>query len=221
MRRTIKSLILLLCVAGLSPFWVNWGLRLLVARPDHGEAVDAIVVVGRGAGYNERRAKAAVELWEQGRAPHIFMSGANDAPVLVDLATEMGVPADQVSGEACAATTWENAFYTKRYMPVEKSAIYKPKVLLVTDGLHVGRTTLLYRNLGFEVVSHPVGLTFPQWRMQLKREFLAIMYYIATRQIFPPQADKYERANNAADKRIVEWKCLDMEEAFIPHLTQK
>ncbi|MEO0866884.1 MAG: YdcF family protein, partial [Cyanobacteria bacterium J06642_11] len=145
----------LLIMAGLSPWWVNRTLRLFAERPDTGEPVDAIVVVGRGSDYNESRAEVAVELWKNGRAPHIFMSGANDAPILVDLAKQMGVPEKNVSGEACAATTWENAFYTKRHMPLEKTALYKPKILLVTDDLHTGRANLVYRNLGFEVLSHP------------------------------------------------------------------
>lgn len=207
----------MLIIAGLSPWWVNRTLRLLVARPDTGEPVDAIVVVGRGSDYNEDRAKAAVELWKEGRASHIFMSGASDAPILVDLAKEMGVPEKNVSGEACAATTWENAFYTKRHMPLEKTGLYKPTILLVTDGLHTGRATLVYRNLGFTVFSHPIRLNFSQWRKHIKREFLAIMYYIKTKQLFPPKPEDYQRAETMAEERVVDWQCLDMEKAIIPH----
>ncbi|MBX2863579.1 MAG: YdcF family protein [Leptolyngbyaceae cyanobacterium MAG.088] len=215
-RHAIRWSIGILLVLGLSPWWVNRGLRLLVARRDQGEPVDAIVVVGRGTGYNERRAKAAVELWQAGRAPHIFMSGANDAPILVDLAQDMGVPAANVSGEACAATTWENAFYTKRHLPFDPASSEKTKILLVTDGLHTGRTTLLYRNFGFDVVSNPVRLEFPQWRKQIIREFLAIMYYVKTKQLLPPKPASYQHAETIAQKRVVDWQCLDMEKAFIP-----
>ncbi|MEM9806239.1 MAG: ElyC/SanA/YdcF family protein [Cyanobacteria bacterium P01_D01_bin.56] len=216
-RQARRWLLGLLVVAGISPWWINWALRLLVTRPDTGETVDAIVVIGRGEGYNERRAEAAVKLWQGGRAPKIFMSGASDAPVLVDLAKDMGVPESNISGEACAATTWENAFYTKRYMPLEKSALYKPKILLVTDGLHTGRATLLYRNFGFDVISHSVKLDFSQWRKHIKREFLAIMYYAKTKQLLPPKPTDYQRADNTAEKRVAEWQCLDMENAIIPH----
>ena len=213
-RHAIRWLIGILLITGLSPWWINRGLRLLVARPDTGEPVDAIVVVGRGTDYNDRRAEAAVALWKEGRAPHIFMSGANDAPILVNLAKEMGVPDANVSGEACAATTWENAFYTKRHMPFDRAS--KPKILLVTDGLHTGRTTLLYRNFGFEVVSHPVSLDFPKWRRHIIREFLAIMYYVKTKKLLPPKPADYQRAESVAEKRVVDWQCLDMEKAFIP-----
>ncbi len=215
-KRTRQWILGLLFVAGLSPWWINWTLRLLVNRPDTGEPVDAIVVIGRGRDYNESRAQAAVNLWQAGRAPQIFMSGANDAPVLVDLAKEMGVPENNVSGEACAATTWENAFYTKRYMPLGKTALYKPKILLVTDGLHTGRATLLYRNFGFEVIPHSVKLDFPQWQKHIRREFLAIMYYVKTKQLLPPKPEDYQRADTTAAKRVDDWKCLDMEKAFIP-----
>ncbi len=214
----IRWLIGMLLIAGLSPWWVNRGLRLLVARPDSGKAVDAIVVVGRGTDYNLDRAKAAVNLWKAGRAPHIFMSGANDAPVLVDLAKEMGVPAANVSGEACSATTWQNAFYTKRHMPFDQTSSEKPKILLVTDGLHTGRTTLLYRNLGFEVVAKPVRLEFSKWRKQIIREFLATVYYVKTKQLLPPKPDDYQRAEKVAEQRVVDWQCLDMKKAFIPHI---
>ncbi|MBT9314290.1 YdcF family protein [Leptothoe spongobia TAU-MAC 1115] len=215
-RSAIRWGIGILLILGLSPWWVNRGLRLLVARPDNGKPVDAIVVVGRGHDYRERRTQVAVKLWQEGRAPHIFMSGAADAPVLFNLARELGVPDANVSGEACSVTTWENAFYTSRYMPFDRSSSEKPRILLVTDSLHVGRTTLLYRNLGFEVVSHPIRLNFAQWRVHIKREFMAIMYYIGTRQIFPPQPEKLERAGRAAEKRVVKWQCLDMEKAHIP-----
>lgn len=187
-----------------------------MSRPDLGESVDAIVVVGRGPDYNQRRVEAAVKLWQDGRAPHIFMSGANDAPVLVDLAQQMGVPADQVSGEACAASTWENAFYTKRHLPLEQTSAAKPKILLVTDGLHTGRTALLYRNFGFEVIPHPVRLNFAQWREQIMREFLATGYYVKKKKLLPPQPEDYERADAIAQQRAIDWQCLDLENAFIP-----
>ncbi|WP_081716811.1 YdcF family protein [Leptolyngbya sp. Heron Island J] len=215
-RQALRWLVSILLVVGLSPWWINRGLRVLVTQPDKGESVDAIVVLGSGTGYNEQRAKAAVELWKAGRAPHIFMSGAHDAPILVDLAQKMGVPAAQLSGEACAATTWENAFYTKRYMALEQVPSAQPKILLVTDGLHTGRSTLLYRNFGFEVVSHPVRLEFSQWRKHIIREFLAIMYYVKTKKLLPPTPDDYQRADATAEKRVVDWQCLDMEKAFIP-----
>lgn len=216
--KILQGLMVILFVVGLSPWWVNRVLRLLVTRLDTGQPVDAIVVVGRGTDYNQRRAAAAVDLWHQGRAPRIFMSGANDAPILVDLAKEMGVPDEYVSGEACAATTWENAFYTKRQMPVDPSSSANPKILLVTDGLHTGRTTLLYRNFGFEVIPHPVRLEFPQWRKHIIREFLAIMVYVKTKRLLPPRSEDYQRAEIMAEKRVVDWQCLDMEKAFIPHL---
>ena len=215
-RSAIRWTVGILLVVGLSPWWVNRALRLLAARPDTGETVDAIVVVGRGQGYRQRRTQVAVELWQQGRAPLIFMSGVTDAPILVDLAKEMGVPDANVSGEACSITTWENAFYTRRYIPVDQSSSEKPKILLVTDSLHTGRTALLYRNLGFDVLTHPISLNFDQWRVHIRREFAAIVYYIGTRQIFPPQPDKLERAEKASANRIDRWYCLDMEKAHIP-----
>ncbi|MGD1857606.1 MAG: ElyC/SanA/YdcF family protein [Leptolyngbyaceae cyanobacterium] len=215
-RAAIRWSIGILLVVGLSPWWVNRALRLLVARPDAGEPVDAIVVVGRGHDYRQRRTQMAVELWQEGRAPHIFMSGVTDAPVLVGLAKDMGVPDANVSGEACSITTWENAFYTRRYLPFDPSTSEKPKILLVTDSLHIGRTALLYRNLGFEVLIHPIGLNFAQWRVHIRREFAAIMYYIGTRQILPPQPEKLERAEKEAARRIDKWYCLDMEKAHIP-----
>lgn len=217
-RQTLRWLLMLIVIAGLSPWWVNRALRLMMTRPDFGQPVDAIVVVGRGSDYNQRRAQAAVNLWKAGRAPQIFMSGANDAPILVDLAKDMGVSETHVSGEACAATTWENAFYTKRQMKVPKASSGKPKILLVTDGLHTGRTTLLYRNFGFEVIPHPVRLDFPQWRKHIIREFLAIMVYVKTKRLLPPRPADYQRAETMAEKRVVDWQCLDMEKAFIPHV---
>ena len=206
-RQAGRWLVGVLLVVGLSPWWLNKTLQLIVTQPDTGESVDAIVVLGRGPDTTESRAAAAVELWEEGRAPQVFMSGVADADLLVNAAKEMGLPDAHLSSEGCSRSTWENAFYTELLFPFEDPS--NPKILLVTDDLHIARSTVIYRNFGFEVIPYPVKLKPSAWRRHLFREFLVAAYYVYSRQLLPPGPENYKRATATAEMRINVWKCLE------------
>ena len=197
----------ILIVLGLSPWWINRVLQTIIARPDNGASVDAIVVLGRGPKYVENRTTAAVQLWNEGRASQVFISGVTDAPVILKLAQDMGVPATNITGEACSRSTWENAFYTEMFMPPVDSSSAKPKILLVTDDLHIARATLVYRSFGFEVLPYPVDTKFSMWRQHIFREFFVLLYYIARGWLLPPTAEAYQLAQTESESRIPDWQC--------------
>lgn len=213
-RYGIRWLIGILIVLGLSPWWLNKAFQLMVVQPDTGEPVDAIVVVGRGKDTTEERAAAAVQLWQNGRAPEVFMSGVADATLLVKSAQKKGMPDDHLSIEGCSRSTWDNAFYTELLLPFDKSSSEKPKILLVTDHLHIARATLIYRSFGFEVIPYPVKLKFSAWRRHVLREFFVAIYYVYSRKIFPPKPENIEQARSIAQMRIEEWKCLELDKRF-------
>ncbi|MEM1252189.1 MAG: ElyC/SanA/YdcF family protein [Cyanobacteria bacterium P01_H01_bin.21] len=196
-----------LLVLGLSPWWLNRALQTIIARPNTSDSADAIVVLGRGPRYVENRTEAAVELWENGRAPQVFISGVTDAPVILKLAKDMGVPATHITGEACSRSTWENAFYTEMFMPPIESSSDKPKILLVTDDLHIARATLVYRSFGYEVLPHPVEVKFSMWRRHVFREFFVLLYYVARGWLLPPTAEDYRLAQIESESRIPDWQC--------------
>ncbi|NEZ62637.1 YdcF family protein [Leptolyngbyaceae cyanobacterium CCMR0082] len=208
----ILWIVAVLAPLGLSPWWINKTLQTIIARPDTGESADAIVVLGRGPQYSEYRTTAAVQLWQEERAPLFFVSGVTDAPVIIDLAKDMGIPTASISGEACSRSTWENAFYTEMLMPPIETSADKPKILLVTDDLHIARATMVYRSFGFEVVPYPVKVKSSMWRRHILREFLAKLYYAKSGWLNAPTAEQYQAAQVEAKSRIPDWNCLMTEE---------
>ncbi len=58
---------------------------LVVFLPtDSGTAAEAIVILGRGALFDEQRVNLAAELWQARRAPMIFASGRGDAQRMIE-----------------------------------------------------------------------------------------------------------------------------------------
>ncbi len=136
------TLLILLAVA-------DKGLVLFVPG-DSGAAAEAIVVLGRGTELGKPRIDVAAELWKAKRAPLIFVSGISDTPRMLPLLEERGIPKRSLDGENCSLTTAENALFT--------AAVLQPqgirRILLVTDGLHMWRSLLDFRDRGFTVIPH-------------------------------------------------------------------
>ncbi|MGD1856678.1 MAG: YdcF family protein [Leptolyngbyaceae cyanobacterium] len=209
MKNVIWGVVGGLAVLGLSPWWLNKGLQATVAQSDRTASADAIVVLGRGPDYTEHRTAAAIKLWRDGKAPHIFISGILDAPVMIEMATDRGIPGDSVSGESCSRSTWENAFYSEMLLTSDQlSSIARPKILLITDDLHIARATLIFRSFGFEVIPYPVKNDFSMWRQHILREFFVLMYYVKSGKLQPPTTEDYEFANTQAKSRIAKRQCI-------------
>ncbi|WP_246564665.1 YdcF family protein [Leptothoe spongobia] len=179
-----------------------------IARPDPSASADAIVVLGRGPDYTKYRTDAAIQLWNAGKAPHIFISGILDAPVIIELATNRGIPAVSISGESCSRSTWENAFYSELLMPNQVASSPKPTILLITDELHIARATLIFRSFGFEVIPHPVKADFSMWREHIFREFFVLIYYAVSGRLQPPTNEDYQMATTDAQSRIPRRQCI-------------
>lgn len=198
-----------LAVLGLSPWWVNKALQVAIARPVPADAsADAIVVLGRGPDHTQRRTEAAIELWQDGKAPHVFISGILDAPIMIESAMDRGVPAVSISGESCSRSTWENAFYSEMLMPEQVSSLPQPTILLVTDDLHIARATLIFRSFGFQVIPYPVKADFSMWRQHIFREFFVLIYYAVTGRLQPPTQEDYQLATTDAQSRIPRRQCI-------------
>jgi len=144
-----------------SPLTVNLGERFLTRSlpTDVGDAVEAIVVLGRGGELRPQRVETAASLWHESvkqlspaidRPPLIFVSGRGDAPEIAQLLKQRGIPESAIDGEPCSRTTEENAQFT--------AALLQPRgihrILLVTDPPHLRRSWLTFRSLGFEVTPH-------------------------------------------------------------------
>ncbi len=144
---------------------------------DSGETADAIVILGRGKGLRESRQAIALELFEAGRAPLIFVSGKSDAPAIVEALEAEGVAKSQLEGEACSRTTEENGKYTAQLL-MPKAV---KRVILVTDPPHMLRSSLVLRSVGFEVEHYmsPFPPSFSRYRRQVfaARETISFATY--------------------------------------------
>ncbi len=121
-------------------------------RPPSPGAWDAIAVAGckvmpdgSPSRALDRRVRAAVDLWREGRAPQLVISGgATGGPVTearagAALAVALGVPAHAVTLEERARSTAENAAYTAELLGRDA------RVLVVTCSWHRWRAERMFR----------------------------------------------------------------------------
>jgi uncharacterized SAM-binding protein YcdF (DUF218 family) len=121
---------------------------------DPGTKADAIVILGRGETIDGDRVAIAKKLWQQGRAPVIYISGVYDGPRIQRLLQATGIPKQAIDGDNCSMTTPENALFTAAILQARQVR----KIILVTDPPHSWRSRIEYQQNGFEVISHPSHL---------------------------------------------------------------
>lgn len=161
---------------------INWGATLLVRPLENrfpavpGSQIpraDAIVVLSGMINVAADRGRPeflssvdrilyAEQLWHEGRAPHLLISGGSglllqkgnsEAEVLgVWLRGVRRLPAGAVMTEPASRNTHENALATAR---IAKERGWK-KVHLVTSAFHMPRSVACFRKVGLEVVPLPV-----------------------------------------------------------------
>ena len=186
---------------------VGFGLRLLLTglllfpaclalvdaygQHDYAQPADAIVVLGsrvyaggRPGPALTRRTHHAVALYNQGLAPVIICTGGlgpvapTEAEAACRLAASLGVPAEALLLEGRSHSTEENALFAAEIMAARgwRSAI------VVTDGFHLYRAGLLFRDAGLTVYPSPAQLSTgamdPRERYaRATRELAALAWY--------------------------------------------
>jgi uncharacterized SAM-binding protein YcdF (DUF218 family) len=177
--RWIVSITLLLYVTFFSAPMVALANRILVAQlpPDSRESADAIVVLGRGKNLRKSRAEVAAQLWQTSRAPKIFVSGRDDAPVIMKLLTTRGISPQSIDYEDCSQTTDENARFTATLL--QPRGIQR--ILLITDPAHMLRASLTFQRLGFTVIPYlsplPPEYTAQEEAVLVFREYMGLANY--------------------------------------------
>lgn len=174
---------------------------------DPGTPVDTIVVLGRGGPFRYGRVELAADLWQEKRAPRIFVSGMSDAREIIELLEQRGVPAEAISGETCSQSTQENAVFTTAFLGPQGIK----SLLLVTDIPHMRRAFMVFQDAGFTVI--PSASSVPaHWPSTAKarllvREYLGLLIHFFLR-MFQPQSplDLQQPAPEVAHK-ITTWKC--------------
>lgn len=136
---TLLVLLLPAAWAG-TALWLDRGGRVRPAR-----RYDALVVAGcrvhadgRPSVALARRVDLAIELWTEGVAPRIVLTGGvgRDAPIsearaAADRCVARGVPADALVLEEESTSTYENALFAARLL--------RGEVLVVSDAAHAFR----------------------------------------------------------------------------------
>lgn len=156
--------------------------RLLVVQ-DRLTKVDVLVTLG---GDSDRELYAA-ELYRQGLAPNIIMSGCcSSAAKMAEKAIRAGVSASDIFLEEQAASTYENALYAKEIMLARnfKSAI------IVSSPYHMRRAKLVFervfKNTGVKLLYSPTmdsGFNVDgqcksaRDREIVRREYIKLIYY--------------------------------------------
>jgi uncharacterized SAM-binding protein YcdF (DUF218 family) len=132
-----------------------------------GGAVDQILTEARGIpalnGAAERMTEAVVlarrypaaRLVFTGGQASLLYGGVTEADVARQLWSAMGLAAAQVTYEAAARNTHENAVLTQALMRPQPGEVW----LLVTSAAHMPRSVGIFRRIGWPVVAWPVNYT--------------------------------------------------------------
>ena len=150
------------------------GLTLFLPK-DSGQAVEAIVILGRGTDFGILRVDVATKMWQAKRAPKIFHSGTGDTPRMLQLLEEKGIPKEALDGENCSMTTPENAIFSAAILQAQGIK----RILLVTDPPHIWRSVLNFSDEGFTVIPHtspmPTNLGFMDKSILIFREYIFLI----------------------------------------------
>lgn len=177
-RRSFKALLALVFL-GLVYVGVNFALVLRTAHADQARPVDVIVVLG-AAQYDGRpspqlraRLDHTIDLWNQGLAGSVFVTGGNqpgdrftEAEASRNYLVEHGVPADVIQMEDTAHSTWES--FANLASVAERQNW--ERVLIVTDPFHSLRSRLIAQELGFTAYTSPTRTSPVQGGEEVMKE---------------------------------------------------
>lgn len=176
-RRIAQAAAILVCsaLAYLAvSFWQVWS----TGRSDQASPVDAIVVMG-AAQYDGRpspqlaaRLDHVVNLWSDGLAPLVIVTGGNqpgdrftEADASAAYLAERGVPVGVIVLEGDGSTTWESL----RNVETQVGGTIE-SVLIVTDPYHALRSRLIAESVGFEAFVSPTPTSVVSGSRALQRE---------------------------------------------------
>ncbi len=176
--RRIMRVVLVILLAGVAyyaaSFWQVWS----TGRSDQARNVDAIVVMG-AAQYDGRpspqlaaRLDQAVELWNDGLAPQVVVTGGKqegdrftEASASARYLVDRGVPESVIVLEDAGSTTHESLAGARALL--DESVV---TVLVVTDPYHALRSRLTAEEVGFTAYVSPAPDSVVGGSTELRRE---------------------------------------------------
>ncbi len=151
---------------------------------------DYIVLVGGGSG---ERAPRAAELFLEGAAPKVIITGKGDCGSNRRVLIRRGVPAEVIEVEPESRNTRENAMYTVGKLraimretgtpgisSAGESRGKKPRVLIVTSWYHSRRALCSFQHYAPEIqfYSRPAYFGYPrsEWKLHGMRKYMRLEY---------------------------------------------
>ncbi len=142
------------------------GAGFFLSPQDPLEKADVIVVIS--GGETRQRVAEAAELFHQGWAPLLIMSGAardegvSNAVAMQQIAISLGVPKNKILVEEVATSTLDNAKFVRDIIEEKKFT----KIILVTSPYHQRRASLAFakylQGLPVKIINH--SSTDSMWR---------------------------------------------------------
>lgn len=134
------------------------------ARTEGARPAQAIVVLGT-AQFNgwpgpvfQARLDHTLELWQQGYAPLIVVTGGKrpgdgftEAEAAISYLTNAGVPPEAIVAEYAASDTWESM----QGVAATLAPLGVHDVILVSDGFHLFRSRMMARDVGLTATGSP------------------------------------------------------------------
>ena len=151
----------------------------LLCLADRQGPADAMVVLGGDAALRPAR---ALELYRQGAAPSVIISGSGDCQEVRVFLAGNGVPAAAIQLECKSRTTQQNASFT---VPLLRARSAR-RVIIVTSWFHSRRALHCFQHYAPEIefISLPTRRDLPEshWpnkyaRVRILLEYVKLFYY--------------------------------------------
>jgi uncharacterized SAM-binding protein YcdF (DUF218 family) len=167
--RLVITLVSIAFILGVAAFLFP---RQLLTIDSGDTRADALIVLGGGDG----RAERAAELFQQGAAPRVLVTGSGDCKTNVQVLEKNGVPASAIIPEPKALTTLENAKFS---IPLLHQ-IGARRVVIVTSWFHSRRALACFRHFAPDIIfySRPSYLDYGAKKINREayREHVTIEY---------------------------------------------
>lgn len=179
-KKILKYSIILGVIGILTILIINWyvifSTKKQIVTNDYSNLkdIDCIVVLGAGVWDDrpshmlEDRLLTAIDLYNQGIAPKIIMSGDHgrvdydEVNIMKEFAIEHGVPSEDIFMDHAGFSTYDSIYRAKEIFGADK-------IIIVTQEYHLYRALYIANKL--EIEAYGVGADPRQYSGQLYRDF--------------------------------------------------
>ena len=181
-RFLILIVILGLCLLFGIDFYVRSSTKDRIISPEDASSVsdaDCILVLGAGIRTDgspspmlQDRLNTGIELYQNGAAPKLLMSGDhgrkkyNEVQTMKDIALDQGVPSEYVFMDHAGFSTYDSLYRARDVFQARK-------VIIVTQKYHLYRALYIARSLGLDAWG--VSADTRRYRGQSQRDFREIL----------------------------------------------